>query len=908
MALDCTFARVVVPHAHINSWTDPVCVQASPDAHFTAIDAKSVAHGKCGRFGRGCCRARPSCAEGDRNQWHEEEERQEITEKEGRKSALNCQLSIVPGSYLSCDNIWQHQEENVESDITVVWYLEPGGGDDAIPWRNICLWGAKQVAEAKTDYSIDDAFESLERNGCQRVKDYEKYSCGGVGIASWTQVQSNGKDLVGVLAAHEANQLPCFCFHAYPVLSGALVRLEQEIISFPLGDLFNDTQILASVRATLSCPSAATGDASAEAEHRFEGEPLCFENIVCEPGTGSILYAAPFSTSNVSGCVDASGGRSSADDDSVSSIAASSTPNDNGNDGGDDDGGSGADRGAPEGYGSAEYGDSGGGDSSDSGDSGENGGNGGNGGGSGGGGGGSKASPPDDGDKSSNSALPYLEFSMTVDGFGGKVSAAATVPEVSELHGNEEAGHWRLLVYPRSHRGDEQWCSAYLAAAVDEDALGHGWWKKVDFSITAVHHTKESSVTRRGTNTFKGRGTTLAHNFEWGYNDLIKVDTLLSKQFLTNDSRQTLTLKVELTVLEKKDGVPYTNLSSEDLQDDLIWAVGVAAVPMVRDCLRCHADPGAVYDTKKMDTPLHKAASTPGWRPGAAEVVRLLLEANAPVNAVNELEETPLLLAADVSGCAEICACLLEFGADPTFRTDNGWSPMNCAAKRGRDDILKLLVQYHCPLEEPTTEYSALLHAAAQGHVNTVLLLLSCGADANVTDRHGDTALWKLVDQDLSEAALYMVQDHHASIARCSRDRKKVTKARLMLKHVEKKQRQKEAKGLGAGDCDKMLFSVEKPLSAPAMLRFGANDGSEVRPQEADIEALQRHTSDQLMEELLAEEDKAAKEQERKANKRKKKKDKAKTKKRLVYLRYFYQHYPWSLIFSILDSRPAFIS
>ena len=36
----------------------------------------------------------------------------------------------------------------------------------------------------------------------------------------------------------------------------------------------------------------------------------------------------------------------------------------------------------------------------------------------------------------------------------------------------------------------------------------------------------------------------------------------------------------------------------------------------------------------------------------------------------------------------------------------------------------------------------------AQGHVGTVLLLLACGADANVTDRHGDTALWKLVDQD----------------------------------------------------------------------------------------------------------------------------------------------------------------
>jgi len=216
--------------------------------------------------------------------------------------------------------------------------------------------------------------------------------------------------------------------------------------------------------------------------------------------------------------------------------------------------------------------------------------------------------------------------------------------------------------------------------------------------------------------------------------------------------------------------------------------VGVAAVPMVSGCLACGADPSKVYDAKKRDTPLHKAASTPGWRPGAAEVVACLLEAGALVNAVNDLEETPLLLAADVSGCANICKCLLEFGADPTFRTENGWSPLNCAAKRGRDAIVKLLVRNHCPLEEPTSEYSALLHAAAQGHVRTVLLLLSSGADANVTDRHGDTALWKLVDQDLSLAALSMVHTHRASIARCSRDRKKVTKARLMLKHAGKKQ------------------------------------------------------------------------------------------------------------------------
>jgi len=617
--------------------------------------------------------------------------------------------------------------------------------------------------------------------------------------------------------------------------------------------------------------------------------------------------------------------------------------------------------------------------------------------------------------------LLRLEFTMVVEDFEKKANTAATIPEVSPLYGDDSTGHWRLLVYPRSHRGDEQWCSTYLAAAVDVDKLGHGWWKKVDFSISAIHPSdprintpsatapstsstamaaaaasaaslrnrnssnnnsssgsgggsdvtivKQSSssiegsvddqvqknnnnnnsivdkdessvdvlktsksnknpnkpplkatgyrknaadsknkdknkkdhslnktknnrkidkdiknnggkdnqaksVIRRGTNTFKGRGTTLAHNFEWGYNDLIKVDTLVHHGFLegnqqqqsqqqqnpeqsqeqsltkkknidqntpekkeaedmdnqdqsksvmiTNENKKdindnnnnkkitkdiqkdnnntntttnnkyivpkgSLVLRVELTILETNPGVSYSDLPQKEIQDDLVWAVGVAAVPMVKECLTHHANPNLVYDVIKKDTPLHKAASTPGWRPGAAEVVSLLIDNGANVNVINDLEETPLLLAADVSGCPEICLRLLLNGAMTTFRTDNGWSPMNCAAKRGRIEIIKLLVRFNCPLEEPTPEYSAILHAAAQGHIETVLYLLKCGAEANVTDRHGDSALWKLIDQDLSDIGLEMVQEYHASIARCSRDRKKVTKARLMLKHAEKK-------------------------------------------------------------------------------------------------------------------------
>lgn len=210
------------------------------------------------------------------------------------------------------------------------------------------------------------------------------------------------------------------------------------------------------------------------------------------------------------------------------------------------------------------------------------------------------------------SDLPHLSFFMEVDEFPMKAKVAATVPEVSPMYGNDRTGHWRLLVYPRSHRGDEQWCSAYLAAAVDYDPLCHGWWKKVDFSITAVHGKfPDSCVTRRGTNTFKGRGTTLAHNFEWGYNDLIKVDVLLKNGFLKKDR---LRLKVELTVLDQGMGSPFNTLSKEELQEDLVWSVGVAAVPMVKACLDHDACPASVYDRKKMDTPLHKVCGTTSLR------------------------------------------------------------------------------------------------------------------------------------------------------------------------------------------------------------------------------------------------------------------------------------------------------
>ena len=64
-------------------------------------------------------------------------------------------------------------------------------------------------------------------------------------------------------------------------------------------------------------------------------------------------------------------------------------------------------------------------------------------------------------------------------------------------------------------------------------------------------------------------------------------------------------------------------------------------------------------------------------------------------------------------------------------------------------------------------------------------------SDDNVTTKKGDTALSILVEQNLIDAAVKMVTRYKASIPRCSRDRKKVQRARLLI-NLRIKQQQRE--------------------------------------------------------------------------------------------------------------------
>ena len=71
--------------------------------------------------------------------------------------------------------------------------------------------------------------------------------------------------------------------------------------------------------------------------------------------------------------------------------------------------------------------------------------------------------------------------------------------------------------------------------------------------------------------------------------------------------------------------------------------------------------------------------------------MELLIEKGAAINTTDGTGETALLKAA-CKGNLDIVNMLLEHQAEPTMRTREGISPLQCAAANGHVDVVKTLV------------------------------------------------------------------------------------------------------------------------------------------------------------------------------------------------------------------------
>jgi hypothetical protein len=286
--------------------------------------------------------------------------------------------------------------------------------------------------------------------------------------------------------------------------------------------------------------------------------------------------------------------------------------------------------------------------------------------------------------------------------------------------------------------------------------------------------------------------------------------------------------------------------------------------------------------TEDASTPLHKACA--GSKPGHLAAVRFLLDGEADVHSLNKWRETPLLTAAN-HGQAGAVEALLNFGADPCKCTDTGWSPLSIAAYKGHDDVVRLLLEEGAPTEEDDPTLSALLQAATKGLPDTVELLLLHGADHTVTTKKGDTALSILVEQNLIDAAVDMVSEYNASIPRCSRDRKKVQRARLLI-NLRLKQLEREGKAVTVSTDDDETDdeSEESKLALhdenAGVLPEAASSGKKKKKGKMSAEEKAKAAEDALLLEL-EQEDEQVKQEEAKANSKQAKKKKKKERERL---------------------------
>ena len=160
---------------------------------------------------------------------------------------------------------------------------------------------------------------------------------------------------------------------------------------------------------------------------------------------------------------------------------------------------------------------------------------------------------------------------------------------------------------------------------------------------------------------------------------------------------------------------------------------------------------GANVQDWNYESPLHLASKA-----GIRDVVRILLDRGAKVNATNKRGETPLYQLLQVSrgdklGVAQLL--LLGRGADANRQNDDYMTPLHFASEHGSLEMARLLLDHHdgAKVNAASKRGEAPMHQLFQGsnprvlylgnHLGVAQLLLERGANANTQDNDHTTPL-----------------------------------------------------------------------------------------------------------------------------------------------------------------------
>jgi hypothetical protein len=130
---------------------------------------------------------------------------------------------------------------------------------------------------------------------------------------------------------------------------------------------------------------------------------------------------------------------------------------------------------------------------------------------------------------------------------------------------------------------------------------------------------------------------------------------------------------------------------------------------------------------------LRKYAVDSVERRDLVKIAKFLIEKGADVNAVDRAGDTPFMNCAS-EGDVKLCELLVDRGADPSARREDGRNALHAAAIMDCIDMLRYLVE-DCGLDidaECQDEKTALCIAAVKGNIKVCNFLLVRGAGVDV--------------------------------------------------------------------------------------------------------------------------------------------------------------------------------
>lgn len=182
-------------------------------------------------------------------------------------------------------------------------------------------------------------------------------------------------------------------------------------------------------------------------------------------------------------------------------------------------------------------------------------------------------------------------------------------------------------------------------------------------------------------------------------------------------------------------------ISRKDLVSPLGWALSTKqteTINIIRLLIERGADVQEVHREYVGSTTLHLAAENQG-----PEVLKLLLDNGALLNAPDFYGLSPLVAAISRGTNLDNCRLLLDQGADITIRDPCGGTPLEAAARHNNVDGVQFLLDHHVDVNTKSLgSYGTALHVAChKGHEGIAEKLLASGADPNIINIYGDTAL-----------------------------------------------------------------------------------------------------------------------------------------------------------------------